>query len=73
MTKVTTAQPSTNRLVEYFRETRAELRKVVWPSREEAVNLTLVVLLVTLVMTVILASMDFIFGRVLNWLIALGA
>jgi preprotein translocase subunit SecE len=59
--------------VEYFRETRAELRKVVWPSREEAVNLTLVVLLVTLIMTVILSSMDFVFGWLLNYLTGLGA
>ena len=31
----------------YFRETRAELRKVSWPSRDEAWNLTLIVLAAT--------------------------
>jgi preprotein translocase subunit SecE len=73
LTKVTTAQPSNNRLVEYIRDTRSELRKVVWPTREEAVNLTTVVLLVTMIMTVILASMDWAFGQVLDWLTSLAA
>ena len=43
-----------NRLVRYFRETRAELRKVHWPTRNEARNLTLIVLGVTVAMTVFL-------------------
>jgi preprotein translocase subunit SecE len=43
-----------NRLVRYFRDTRAELRKVHWPTRNEARNLTLIVLAVTVAMTVFL-------------------
>ncbi len=47
-------QKQENRLVRYFKETRAELRKVHWPSRLEARNLTIIVLAVTLAMTVFL-------------------
>ena len=43
-----------NRLVRYFKETRAELRKVHWPTRTEARNLTLIVLAVTVAMTIFL-------------------
>lgn len=43
-----------NRLVRYFKETRAELRKVHWPNRQEARNLTIIVLAVTVAMTVFL-------------------
>ncbi len=43
-----------NRLVRYFRDTRAELRKVHWPTRNEARNLTLIVLGVTVAMTIFL-------------------
>ncbi len=43
-----------NRLVRYFKETRAELRKVHWPSRQEARNLTIIVLAVTVAMTIFL-------------------
>ena len=55
MTKVTSTQ-SENRLVAYIQETRAELRKVVWPTQEEAINLTIVVLFITLLMTVVLGG-----------------
>lgn len=47
-------QKQENRLVRYFKETRAELRKVNWPTRLEARNLTIIVLAVTFAMTVFL-------------------
>lgn len=43
-----------NRFKRYFKETRAEVRKVHWPSRKDARSLTTVVLLVTIVMTIFL-------------------
>jgi preprotein translocase subunit SecE len=43
-----------NRMVRYFKETRAELRKVHWPTRNEARNLTIIVLAVTTAMTIFL-------------------
>ncbi len=38
----------------YFKETRAEVRKVHWPTRKEARSLTTVVLVVTIAMTIFL-------------------
>ena len=35
-----------NAIVRYYRETVGELKKVVWPTREEAWRLTLIVLVV---------------------------
>ena len=43
-----------NRVVHYFKETRAELKKVNWPTRREARNLTIIVLAVTAAMTILL-------------------
>ena len=45
---------SDNRFKRYFKETRAEVRKVHWPGRKEARSLTIVVLAVTIVMTIFL-------------------
>jgi preprotein translocase subunit SecE len=47
----------------YINETVGELRKVSWPTRREATNLTLVVVVVTLVMSLYLGLLDFIFLR----------
>ena len=54
-----------DRLRDYLRDTRIELRKVVWPTREETINLSTVVLLVTLVMTLILGALDSFFSTVM--------
>ncbi len=52
----------------YLRETRSELDKVVWPTRTEATNLTIVVIAVTLAMAVFLGFMDYFFQQLLQLL-----
>jgi preprotein translocase subunit SecE len=47
-----------NAITRYLRETWAELKKVRWPTRQEAQNLTLVVLAVTVAMAAILGLLD---------------
>ena len=49
----------------FLAEALFELRKVVWPTREEAMRLTGVVLLMVFVISVILATFDF----VISWLV----
>ena len=43
-----------NRIQRFFRETIGELRKVSWPTRQEAWNLTMIVLMVMVVMSIFL-------------------
>jgi preprotein translocase subunit SecE len=50
----------------YLRDTRAELRKVTWPSREEAWNLTLIVLAATIGMSLILGASDYLFSNIMR-------
>jgi preprotein translocase subunit SecE len=47
----------------YVKETIGELRKVTWPTRSEAWNLTIVVLIVLFVMTVFLGSLDLAYSQ----------
>jgi len=62
--QVTRKQP--NFIQRYFRETSGELRKVSWPTRKEATNLTIIVLAVIFMMTVVLGSLDIFFRWVLS-------
>lgn len=48
-------------MVNYLREVRTELRKVVWPTRQEALNLTMVTLALSVAVGLFLGSVDFIF------------
>jgi preprotein translocase subunit SecE len=49
--------------VRYFRETVAELRKVNWPTRQEATRLTTIVLIVVGVFSILLGALDLLFSR----------
>ncbi|MCB0210031.1 MAG: preprotein translocase subunit SecE [Anaerolineae bacterium] len=68
-TTVSTREP--NFLVKYFNETRAELRKVTWPTREETKNLTLIIVAVTLAMAIFLGTLDYLFQVVAAGVISL--
>ena len=55
----------------FYQETVAELRKVSWPSQEEAINLTRVVVIVIIAMGLFLGVLDFIFGRFFAFILTL--
>ncbi len=57
------ARRQPNFIQRYFRETVGELKKVNWPTRKEAVNLTIVVLIVTASTSLFLGLMDFLFTQ----------
>ncbi|GAB6197066.1 preprotein translocase subunit SecE [Lysobacter xanthus] len=52
---------------EFLSESRFELRKVVWPSRQEAMRTTWVVMLAVLILSLLLAGFDV----VIQWLVKL--
>jgi len=59
------AKRQPNRIQRYIRETIGELRKVNWPTRREATNLTIIVLIVTFSMSIVLGLLDFIYTRLI--------
>jgi preprotein translocase subunit SecE len=61
--KTVVAHRQPNAIQRYINETIGELRKVNWPTRKEATNLTIVVLIVTLGMGAFLGLLDFLFTR----------
>lgn len=69
MAKAKKSSKDTNLVIRYIREVRSELNKVTWASTEEAVNLTIVVTIVTVVISLFLGSLDLIFGRLVEFLI----
>lgn len=52
-----------NAITRFYRETVGELRKVTWPTRQEAISLTIVVLVVTFGMSAFLGLLDYLFSR----------
>lgn len=66
MAKAAKVSLQENRLVRYLRETRSELRKVVWPTRQEAINLTVIVVAVLVAMAAILGLVDWLFTTIFS-------
>ena len=60
-----------NFVQQYYRETVGELRKVSWPTRQEAINMTILVVIVLIVMTIFLGSVDAIASAFVTWVIGL--
>lgn len=61
--KVSRRKRQQNFVRRYISETTGELRKVSWPTRKEAVNLTIIVVIVIITMSMFLGSLDYIFGK----------
>lgn len=57
----------------FAKESRTEVRKVVWPTRQEANQTTIIVLAATLVMSLILWGLDGIIVRVVGFVTGIGA
>jgi preprotein translocase subunit SecE len=67
-----TTTKKTNVIIRTLRETVAELRKVSWPTRQEATQLTIIVLVVVTAMSAFLGLMDFLFARLVGLVLTLG-
>ncbi|MGL9769471.1 MAG: preprotein translocase subunit SecE [Sodalis sp. (in: enterobacteria)] len=58
-------------IVAFARDARTEIRKVVWPTRQETSHTTLIVAAVTAVMSLILWGLDAIFICVISYITGL--
>lgn len=48
---------------QFAREVRGELRKVAWPSRTEVLNYSVVVFIGIVVLTAMIAGLDYVLGE----------
>ena len=59
-----------NAIVRWWRESMGELRKVTWPTPPEAWRLTKIVLVVIALMSSLLGVLDFMFTRLIAFILA---
>ena len=55
----------------FFRDARNEVRKVIWPTRQETLQTTLIVLAMVVLVALILWAMDALFLELVQWLLNL--
>jgi len=67
---VASKKRKSNAIVRLWRETVGELRKVSWPTPQEAWRLTRIVIVVMVAMSIVLGIFDTIFSRLISLLYA---
>ena len=58
-----------NNAMKFFRETKAELKKVSWPTKEQLCHNTLVILAFVAITTLILSLLDVGFEKLLSLIV----
>ncbi|MDL2325354.1 preprotein translocase subunit SecE [Ruminococcaceae bacterium OttesenSCG-928-A16] len=53
-------------IVRFFRDTRGEMKKVVWPSRKQVLNNLAVVLIFVVVAAILVFALDLLFVTLMN-------
>lgn len=53
----------TKRMSSFFRETKAELKKVSWPTKEQLIHNTAVILVFIIAAMIFLSVLDVAFGK----------
>jgi preprotein translocase subunit SecE len=50
----------------FFKEVSVELKKVSWPTRQQTISATVVVIVLTIIVSVFLGIIDFALGRLVG-------
>ncbi|PIR71668.1 MAG: preprotein translocase subunit SecE [Candidatus Nealsonbacteria bacterium CG_4_10_14_0_2_um_filter_37_10] len=58
-----------NKITTFLKEVQLEMKKVNWPTREETIRYTLMVIAVSVAVAIFLGGFDFIFTTLLDWFI----
>lgn len=56
------------RIKKFFKDTKAELKKVTWPTREQLIHNTGVIIVFIILVTVILSVLDVAFAQLFKWI-----
>ena len=57
------------KIIEYIKETKAELKHVIWPTKKQTLHYTVIVIILSVLIAYFLGIFDFIFGRILEKII----
>lgn len=55
-----------NRLVNYIKDTRGELKHVTWPTRKQSIMFTGIVIVISIASSIYLGFFDYLFSLILQ-------
>jgi preprotein translocase subunit SecE len=60
---------STNKVSLFFKEVKTEIKKVSWPTRQEVLNYTLIVVIASVVIGLFLWILDLLFQKGISYIL----
>lgn len=57
-----------NKVMSFFREVKAEFKNITWPKKDTLIQLTIVVISISVIISLILGGFDYIFTQGLNYI-----
>jgi len=57
------------KIIGYIKNSKVELKKVIWPTRKQIINQTVLVIVVSLIVAVILGIVDYFLTRIIALII----
>ncbi len=54
------------KVINFFREARTELKKVTWPNRKQLISSTIVVMITVIIVAIFLGVVDLVFSRIVT-------
>jgi len=58
-----------SKTIQFFKEVIAELKNITWPTRNQTIFYTIIVIIVSLIVAYYLGLLDNIFKNGLNWIL----
>jgi len=58
-----------NKVSSFLKEVQAELKKVVWPTRQQAIRLTIIVVVVSLVVGLYVGMLDYALTKLVGLIV----
>lgn len=55
--------------INYFKESREELGKVVWPTKKQTIEMTIAVVVIVVIVGTYLGGLDFLLNKAMSLLI----
>lgn len=57
-----------NKVVQFIKEVRVEFKNITWPKKDALIQLTIVVISISIVISLILGGFDFVFTNMISLL-----
>ncbi|MBE0434147.1 preprotein translocase subunit SecE [candidate division WOR-3 bacterium] len=57
------------KIANYIKDVYYEMRKVIWPTRSEVTNSTIVVVIISVIVALIIFALDIIFSTLLGFIL----